>query len=118
MHWAPTMTAGNIPTGATFVDAPIVAYVSLNDLAGNFGHALFDFLFPVYNALELMNEYQPDFQLLLAKHQVSSRWQIVGFCEIQPCKSTVTLLRFVCRRVTTEAYFTTLLTPLTSIVAY
>ncbi len=39
MHWAPTMTAGNIPQGATFVDAPVVAYVSLNDLAGNFGHA-------------------------------------------------------------------------------
>lgn len=73
MHWAPTTLVGDIPPEATFNDAPVVAYVSLNDFAGNFGHALFDFLFPVFNALDLTNTYRPDFQLLLAKHQVSDR---------------------------------------------
>ncbi len=31
----------------------------------------FDFLFPVFNTLQLLDVYHPDFQLLLAKHQVN-----------------------------------------------
>ena len=71
MDWAPKAVAGSIPGDATFSDAPVVAYVSLNDAVFNFGHALFDFLFPVFNTLQLLDVYHPDFQLLLAKHQVS-----------------------------------------------
>jgi len=71
MDWAPKAVAGSIPGGATFSDAPVVAYVSLNDAVFNFGHALFDFLFPVFNTLQLLDVYHPDFQLLLAKHQVN-----------------------------------------------
>ncbi len=41
MDWAPKAVAGSIPGGATFSDAPVVAYVSLNDAVFNFGHALF-----------------------------------------------------------------------------
>ena len=70
MDWAPKAVAGSIPEGAVFSDAPVVAYVSLNDAGFNFGHALFDFLFPVFNTLQLLDVYHPDFQLLLAKHQV------------------------------------------------
>ena len=71
MDWAPKAVAGSIPGGATYSDAPVVAYVSLNDAVFNFGHALFDFLFPVFNTLQLLDVYHPDFQLLLAKHQVN-----------------------------------------------
>lgn len=70
MDWAPKAMQGAIPSEAVFSDAPVVAYVSLNDAVFNFGHALFDFLFPVFNTLLLMDMYHPDFQLLLAKHQV------------------------------------------------
>ena len=34
------------------------------------GHAMFDFLVPVFNVLQLFQLYTPDFQLLLAEHQV------------------------------------------------
>ncbi len=71
MDWAPKAVAGTVPGDAAFSDAPVVAYVSLNDAVFNFGHALFDFLFPVFNTLQLLDVYHPDFQLLLAKHQVS-----------------------------------------------
>ena len=60
-----------MPQNAPFSTAPVAAYVSLNDYPGNFGHALYDFLFPVFNILQLMNLYDPDFQLLLAEHQAS-----------------------------------------------
>ena len=70
LDWAPTVVKGDIPANAVFSDAPVVAYASLNDFASNFGHALFDFLFPVFNILQLLNLYTPDFQLLLADHQV------------------------------------------------
>lgn len=71
MDWAPKAVPGTLPADAVFSDAPVVAYVSLNDAVFNFGHALFDFLFPVFNTLQLMDMYHPDFQLLLAEHQVS-----------------------------------------------
>lgn len=45
---------GPLPAKAAFSTAPVAALASLNDLAGNFGHALFDFLFPVYNMLSLL----------------------------------------------------------------
>lgn len=70
MNWAPKAVPGVLPADAVFSDAPVVAYVSLNDAVFNFGHALFDFLFPVFNTLQLMDMYHSDFQLLLAEHQV------------------------------------------------
>ena len=70
MDWAPKAVPGALPPDAVFSDAPVVAYVSLNDAVFNFGHALFDFLFPVFNTLQLMDMYHSDFQLLLAEHQV------------------------------------------------
>ena len=94
MPWAPTVTDGYIPAQAPFNKASVVAYVSLNDFAYNFGHALYDFLFPVFNVLQLMKVYQPDFQLLLAKHQVSARqskratkqiWVANGILKKQAC---------------------------------
>lgn len=73
MNWAPIVHNGSIPEGAFFHETPVVAYASLNDAAtGNFGHALFDFLFPVFNTLSIVGAYHPDFQLLLAEHQVSA----------------------------------------------
>ena len=33
---------------------------------------MFDFLFPVFNVLQLFQLYTPEFQLLLADHQVES----------------------------------------------
>ena len=47
-----------------------MAYVSLNNFAYNFGHALYDFLFPVFNVLQLMKVYQPDFQPLRSTRYV------------------------------------------------
>lgn len=90
--------AGDIPEGVVFSDAPVVAYASLNDFAGNFGHALFDFLFPVFNMLQLVSFYTPAFQLLLAQHQVGSLGpdQIVvcaagflGYCCAEQCHACV-----------------------------
>ena len=74
MDWAPKAVPGALPPDAIFSDAPVVAYVSLNDAVFNFGHALFDFLFPVFNTLQLMDMYHSDFQLLLAEHQVRSKF--------------------------------------------
>ncbi len=71
MLWAPTVIDGSIPAGTTYDEANVVAYVSLNDFAGNFGHALYDFKFPVFNVLKLM-KVPTGFLALLAKHQVSS----------------------------------------------
>ncbi|KAK9794589.1 hypothetical protein WJX73_000137 [Symbiochloris irregularis] len=72
LDWAPKVKEGSIPEEAVFSSAPVAAYASLNDFAYNFGHALFDFLFPVFNALQLLNLYSPDFQLILAQHQGSA----------------------------------------------
>ena len=71
VNWAPKVVSGAIPNDAPFVEASVTAYVSLNDFVENFGHAMFDFLFPVFNTLQMMNLYRPDFQLLLAEHQAS-----------------------------------------------
>ena len=73
VDWAPRVVPSNIPPDAVWLDAPVVAYASLNDFAGNLGHALFDFLLPVFNVLQLLNVYTPNFQLLLAEHQVRAK---------------------------------------------
>lgn len=44
---------GPLPNGASFSNAPVAALASLNDFPFNFGHALFDFLLPVYNMLSV-----------------------------------------------------------------
>ena len=83
MDWAPKAMPGAVPQDAMFSTAPVVAYVSLNDAVYNFGHALFDFLFPVFNTLQLLDVYHPDFQLLLAEHQVSNHAALP--CAALPC---------------------------------
>lgn len=132
MDWRPHVVSGPVPEASHFHNAPVAAYVSLNDYAGNFGHALYvrmlclrtawlssclerscscskhfqmwvhrqdsqqlpiwhgcadlqDFLFPLFNTLDVMGAYQPDFQLILAQHQVQlftcfacQAWQTIG----------------------------------------
>lgn len=70
MPWAPVTLSSAIPAGAEYFDAPVSVLASLNDFAGNFGHALFDFMYPVFNIMQMVNSYTSDFQLLLADHQV------------------------------------------------
>ena len=77
-----------IPAGTAFYKAPVVAYHSANDFLGNFGHVLFDYLFPVFNMLQLLGLYTPEVQIVFAQQQVSSRllargqW-IPGTCAVQ-----------------------------------
>lgn len=59
-----------IPSGAAYHASPVIAYHSANDFLSNFGHALFDFLFPVFNMLQLLGLYNPDMQIVFAKLQV------------------------------------------------
>ena len=47
MFWAPHVMSAAKPALAGYATAPVAALASLNDHAGNFGHTLFDFLFPV-----------------------------------------------------------------------
>ncbi|KAL3163114.1 hypothetical protein ABBQ32_009529 [Trebouxia sp. C0010 RCD-2024] len=96
MDWAPKAMPGAIPSDAVFSDAPVVAYVSLNDAVFNFGHALFDFLFPVFNTLQLMDMYHPDFQLLLAKHQGNSPHLVELF--IDPPEAERSMLPLISHR--------------------
>ena len=56
-YWGPLVVSGHLPTTATFDTNLVAALASLNDLAGNFGHALFDFLNPVYNMLSLLGTF-------------------------------------------------------------
>ena len=70
LDWAPTVVRSARPAEASTSPSPVAVLASFNDFASNFGHALFDFLFPVFNQLQLLGLYHPDFQLLLAKHQV------------------------------------------------
>ena len=70
LNWAPTLVRQTRPPEAVTAASPVAVLASLNDFAYNFGHALFDFLFPVFNMLQLMGLYHPNFQLLLGTHQV------------------------------------------------
>ena len=47
---------GFLPAEAAFSKAPVAALASLNDFPFNFGHALFDFLLPVYNMLSILGK--------------------------------------------------------------
>ena len=94
LDWAPTVLPGNIPADAVFSDAPVVAYASLNDFAGNFGHAMFDFVFPVFNILQLLNLYTPSFQLLLAEHQVSRLSCCTSLVASDCCADACCAMRF------------------------
>jgi hypothetical protein len=70
LPWAPEVVQETIPAGAPYSEHPVVVYASSNDFVYNFGHALFDFMYPVFNMLQTLQLYTPDFQLLLAQHQV------------------------------------------------
>lgn len=61
---------GRIPERHPYSDAPVAVYQSLNDFVGSFRHALFDFIIPVFNLLQLFRMYTPDFLLIEATHQV------------------------------------------------
>lgn len=61
---------GRIPERHPYSPAPVAVYASLNDFVGSFRHALFDFIVPVFNLLQLFRMYTPDFLLLEAQHQV------------------------------------------------
>lgn len=61
---------GRIPERHPYSPAPVVVYHSLNDFVGSFRHAMFDFIIPVFNLLQLFRMYTPDFLLLEAQHQV------------------------------------------------
>ena len=43
---------------------------SLNDFVGSFRHAMFDFILPVFNLMQLFRMYTPEFLLIEATHQV------------------------------------------------
>ena len=47
LFWAPDVVKAPRPADAAFAPGPVAVLASLNDFASNFGHALFDFLFPV-----------------------------------------------------------------------
>ena len=66
------MLHGRIPERHPYSPAPVAVYASLNDFVGSFRHALFDFIVPVFNLLQLFRMYTPDFLLLEAQHQVRS----------------------------------------------
>ena len=70
LNWAPKVLQQPIPSGAAYHAAPVVAYHSANDFLSNFGHALFDFLFPVFNMLQLLGLYTPEMQIVFAQLQV------------------------------------------------
>ena len=53
-RWGPSVVSGPPPAEVTFNTAPVAALVSLNDVPSNFGHAIFDFLLPVFNTLSIL----------------------------------------------------------------
>ena len=83
LDWAPSAVRRPRPAEASTSASPVAVLASFNDFASNFGHALYDFLLPVFNQMQLLGLYHPNFQLLLAKHQVRlpgmSRVQSSGF---------------------------------------
>lgn len=72
LPWAPQIVHRKVPSNAIYAAQPVAVYASTNDFIFNFGHALFDFLYPVFNMLQTLRLYTPDFKLLLAQHQVIS----------------------------------------------
>ena len=61
---------GRIPERYPYSDAPVAVFHSLNDFVGSFRHALFDFILPVFNLMQLFRMYTPEFLLIEAPHQV------------------------------------------------
>ena len=62
---------GRIPERYPYSDAPVAVFHSLNDFVGSFRHALFDFILPVFNLMQLFRMYTPEFLLIEAPHQVA-----------------------------------------------
>ena len=103
-YWGPAVVPGPLPAKAAFNTAPVAALASLNDLAGNFGHALFDFLFPVYNMLSLLGTSDTygmvlrfGFRCVLALHN------IVTCVDCTVCKTT-TFVFVVLQECTTQIF--------------
>ena len=61
---------GRIPDKYPYSDAPVAVLQSLNDFVGSFRHALFDFIIPVFNLMQMFRMYTPEFLLIEATHQV------------------------------------------------
>ncbi|EIE23246.1 hypothetical protein COCSUDRAFT_63602 [Coccomyxa subellipsoidea C-169] len=95
LPWAPTVVTRAIPRDAAYASQPVAVYASTNDYAFNYGHALFDFLYAVFNQLQTLQLYTPDFQLLLAQHQGTNPDAINIF--INPENSERSLLRMISR---------------------
>ena len=72
---------GRIPAKHPYSDAPVAVFQSLNDFVGSFRHALFDFILPVFNLMQLFRMYTPEFLLIEAAHQVDRPWH----CQALPC---------------------------------
>ena len=53
IRWRPSIVSRPLPAEATFSTTPVAVLASLNDFPFNFGHALFDFLLPVFNMLSI-----------------------------------------------------------------
>ena len=72
---------GRIPAKHPYSDAPVAVFQSLNDFVGSFRHALFDFILPVFNLMQLFRMYTPEFLLIEAAHQVDRPCH----CQTLPC---------------------------------
>ena len=80
------------------------------DFLGNFGHVLYDFLFPVFNMLQLLGLYTPDFQLIYAKHQVCAIILVFTFsCSGTACLKTRSCPNHACGFSSSETFCTCLL---------
>lgn len=75
------MLHGRIPAKHPYSDAPVAVFQSLNDFVGSFRHALFDFILPVFNLMQLFRMYTPEFLLIEAAHQVDHPCR----CQVLPC---------------------------------
>ena len=84
---------GRIPERHPYSPAPVAVFASLNDFVGSFRHALFDFIVPVFNLLQLFRMYTPDVLLLEAQHQV---WWCVCVWESAACSVSSSARRHYC----------------------
>ena len=88
LFWAPAVVRGPRPVEAPFAAAPVAVLASLNDFAYNFGHALYDFLFPVSRAAALLGHL---LRLLLATETFALLWVLRLRASVRACKVPVTV---------------------------
>lgn len=61
----------------------------MGGIYSNFGHVLYDLLAPIFNMLQLLGLYTPDFQLVFAALQVPAPAFLLqaAFGMVEPCPS-------------------------------